>query len=83
MGIAVAFVWTFGTAFVLFQAIKATVGLRVSAEEELQGLDIGEHGASCYPDFVMSGHGSYAGARAAITEQYVPAPIGSEQPAES
>ena len=82
-GIAVAFVWTFGTAFILFQAIKATIGLRVSPEEELEGLDIGEHGASCYPDFVMSGHGSYAGASAAMAEQYAPARLASEQPAES
>jgi Amt family ammonium transporter len=31
--------------------LKATVGLRVSAEEELEGLDLGEHGISAYPDF--------------------------------
>ncbi len=32
-------------------AIKLTVGLRVSAEEEIEGLDIGEHGSLAYPDF--------------------------------
>ena len=31
--------------------IKATVGLRVSAEEEVEGLDLGEHGNLAYPDF--------------------------------
>ncbi len=55
LGVAVAFVWTFGTAFVLFKLIHAVIGLRVSVEEEVQGLDIGEHGSSAYPDFVVSG----------------------------
>jgi len=31
--------------------VKAIVGLRVSAEEELEGLDLGEHGNVAYPDF--------------------------------
>lgn len=59
-GIAACFVWTFGTAFVLFKIIKATVGLRVSEEEERAGLDFSEHGSSAYPDFVVSG-GTYTG----------------------
>ena len=29
------------------------MGIRVSAKEEIEGLDIGEHGNSCYPDFVV------------------------------
>ncbi len=59
-GIIACFVWTFGTAFVLFKIIKATVGLRVSEEEERAGLDFSEHGSSAYPDFVVSG-GTYTG----------------------
>lgn len=55
VGVVAAFAWTFGTAFVLFQVIDKIVGLRVSEKEEVQGLDIGEHGASAYPDFVVSG----------------------------
>ena len=41
------------------------MGLRVSAEEEIEGLDIGEHGNSAYPDFqVASVHsGMVPGAR--------------------
>jgi Amt family ammonium transporter len=31
------------------------VGIRVSAEEEMEGLDIGEHGNVAYPDFVPVG----------------------------
>lgn len=57
-GIIACFIWTFGTAFVLFKIIKATVGLRVSEEEERAGLDFSEHGSSAYPDFVVSG-GTY------------------------
>ncbi|MBI1291626.1 ammonium transporter [bacterium] len=35
---------------IMFFAVKATLGLRVSEEEEFQGLDLGEHGLSAYPD---------------------------------
>ncbi len=59
-GIVACFVWTFGTAFILFKVVKATVGIRVSEEEERAGLDFSEHGASAYPDFVVSG-GTYTG----------------------
>lgn len=55
VGIVVAFVWTFGVAFVLFKIIDAAVGLRVSQDEEVQGLDVGEHGSGAYPDFVVTG----------------------------
>jgi Amt family ammonium transporter len=45
------FVWVFGAALILFYVIKKTVGLRVTKEEELEGLDLSEHGGSAYPDF--------------------------------
>ncbi|GMR04486.1 MAG: ammonium transporter [Thermodesulfobacteriota bacterium] len=51
LGVGVAFVWTFVAAFILFKIIKATVGLRVTPEEEKEGLDLGEHGGNAYPDF--------------------------------
>jgi Amt family ammonium transporter len=51
IGVLSAFVWAFGTGFVLFTLIKKTVGLRVSEEEELRGLDIGEHGMEAYSGF--------------------------------
>jgi Amt family ammonium transporter len=50
VGVVVCGVWSAGTAFVLFAAIKATVGLRVRAEEEIAGLDLEEHGTSAYPE---------------------------------
>jgi len=51
LGIVTCFVWTFTTTFILFKLIQKTIGLRVSEEEELEGLDIAEHGGNAYPDF--------------------------------
>jgi Amt family ammonium transporter len=51
LGAATGFVWAFGLGLILFFLIKKTVGLRVSAEEELKGLDIGEHGNEAYSGF--------------------------------
>jgi ammonium transporter, Amt family len=49
--VGVHFVFVFGAAMLLFLAIKATVGLRVTEEEELAGLDVEEHGHMGYaPD---------------------------------
>lgn len=45
--IAAAFVFS----FIVFAILKATIGIRVSEEEEAEGLDIGEHGQEAYPDF--------------------------------
>ena len=45
-----AFVFTISLVF--WKIIAATVGIRVPAEEEIEGLDIGEHGNVAYPDFV-------------------------------
>jgi ammonium transporter, Amt family len=49
--VGVHFVFVFGAAYLLFSAIKATVGLRVTPEEEMAGLDVEEHGHVGYaPD---------------------------------
>jgi ammonium transporter, Amt family len=50
-GVLAVALWVLPTAFILFKVIKATVGLRVSAQEEDEGLDIGEHGMEAYADF--------------------------------
>lgn len=52
--LAVAF-WVVVTAFIMFKTIKATMGLRVTAEEEISGLDITEHGIDSYADFKSKG----------------------------
>ena len=51
LGVGVAFVWAFGIGLVLFLGISKTIGLRVSKEEELRGLDVGEHGMEAYSGF--------------------------------
>ncbi len=51
VGVGAAFVWAFGLGLALFYALKSTVGLRVSKDEELRGLDIGEHGMEAYAGF--------------------------------
>ncbi|MDD2465488.1 MAG: ammonium transporter [Desulfobulbus sp.] len=51
VGIGTAFVWAFGVSFILFKVIDMTMGMRVSEEEEMIGLDISEHGAHAYNDF--------------------------------
>lgn len=51
VGVLAVAAWTMSTAFVLFKVIERTVGLRVSAAEEEEGLDVGEHGMEAYADF--------------------------------
>ena len=51
VGVLSVFAFTFITAFALFFVLKKTIGLRVSEEEEFQGLDINEHGIESYPNF--------------------------------
>ena len=51
VGVASVFAWTFVAAFVLFKVLGVVMGLRVSAEEEMRGLDIGEHGMEAYAGF--------------------------------
>jgi Amt family ammonium transporter len=55
IGVFACFAWTFTTAFVLFKLIKSTIGLRVSEEEEIEGLDLSEHGAEAYPADLAGG----------------------------
>jgi len=51
VGIVSVFAWAFGLGLVLFLGIKFTIGLRVTPEEELRGLDLGEHGMEAYSGF--------------------------------
>lgn len=49
IGVSAAFLWAFPAALLLAKVIEATAGLRVSEEDELDGLDISEHGGEAYP----------------------------------
>ncbi|HSH70220.1 MAG TPA: ammonium transporter [Deferrisomatales bacterium] len=53
LGIGAAFVWGFGSSFLLFKVIKMVVGIRLSEEDELTGCDFSEHGLSAYPEFIF------------------------------
>ena len=44
--------FVFPSSALAWLAIKKTVGMRVTAKEEIEGLDLGEHGNQAYPDFV-------------------------------
>jgi len=62
LGCASVAIYTAIVMTIVFQLIKATVGLRVSAEEEIMGLDITEHGlTSAYADFLPSYPGTIGG----------------------
>ena len=50
LGIGVAFASVFVVSYAVFWAIKKTIGLRVTAEQEEAGLDIVEHGMFGYPE---------------------------------
>ena len=52
IGVVANFAWVFGTSYALLWVMKKTIGLRVSKEEELEGLDRTEHGAISYPDYI-------------------------------
>lgn len=51
IGIAVVGVTCFSAAYAIFYVLKSTIGIRVSEEEEVKGLDIGEHGMEAYGGF--------------------------------
>ena len=45
--------WAFVTSFLVFKLVDTLVGIRVSPEEEIAGLDRSEHGGEAYPEFVF------------------------------
>lgn len=85
LGILAVGAFTFVSTALVWLALKKTCGIRVSPEEETEGLDIGEHGNIAYPDFspaaiadpsapdtVLSGTGTAPAATAAPAEKAVP-----------
>jgi Amt family ammonium transporter len=51
IGVLAAGALAFPSAFAIFFVLKKTIGIRVSAEEEARGLDVGEHGMEAYAGF--------------------------------
>jgi Amt family ammonium transporter len=55
LGLLAATLWVLPLSFLMFIVISKTIGLRVSAEVEDEGIDMAYHGIPCYPDFVHHG----------------------------
>jgi ammonium transporter, Amt family len=51
IGAATIFIWVFAASFIVWMALKAVIGIRVSEEEEDKGVDISECGLEAYPEF--------------------------------
>jgi Amt family ammonium transporter len=54
IGALTIFVWVFVVSLVVWGIIKAVMGIRVTEEEEYEGVDISECGMEAYPEFVTS-----------------------------
>jgi ammonium transporter, Amt family len=76
IGIVAITAWVSITAFILFFAIKATIGLRVSEDEELAGLDVLEHGSPGYGE----GFGTFRPAVTGGNGSTTPAPVAAPEP---
>ena len=53
-GIGSIFAWVFATSFVVWFVLKKTIGIRVSEEEEYEGVDLHECGLEAYPEFTSA-----------------------------
>ncbi len=51
-GAVVIFGWVFGASFAVWGILKLTLGIRVSEDEELEGMDVHDCGIDAYPEFV-------------------------------
>ena len=54
IGAATIFIWVFGASTVVWSILKSTMGIRVSQEEEFDGVDLSECGMEAYPEFVSA-----------------------------
>ncbi|MCC5887602.1 MAG: ammonium transporter [Gammaproteobacteria bacterium] len=54
LGLAAIFIWTFAVSFIVWTILKMVMGIRVSEEEEYEGVDLSECGLEAYPEFVKS-----------------------------
>ena len=51
VGVASIFAWTFGVSLIVWYVLKLVIGIRVSEEEEYEGVDLSECGLEAYPEF--------------------------------
>ena len=50
-GIVVIFAWTFVTSMIAWFIIKSVIGIRVTEQAEIDGVDASECGLAAYPEF--------------------------------
>jgi Amt family ammonium transporter len=50
-GLGVIFAWTFIASFIVWMILKLVMGIRVTDEEEYEGMDLAECGMEAYPEF--------------------------------
>ncbi|RKZ96157.1 MAG: ammonium transporter, partial [Gammaproteobacteria bacterium] len=56
IGAATIFVWVFGTSFITWSVLKMVMGIRVTEQEEYEGVDLSECGMEAYPEFTNNTH---------------------------
>jgi Amt family ammonium transporter len=66
------FLWAWGITWIIFSVAKRFMKIRVSPEVEIQGLDVPEFGALCYPDFVLAS--THAGGHASVEAAHMMQP---------
>lgn len=54
IGVVAVGAFTLGVGLIAWGIIRLIMGVRVSPEEEMEGLDVGEHGITAYPDFQLA-----------------------------
>jgi Amt family ammonium transporter len=54
IGAATIFIWVFVTSFIVWMILKMVMGIRVSDEEEMEGVDFSECGMEAYPEFTKN-----------------------------
>lgn len=75
LGVACVIAWVTVCMVIIFKALEKTIGLRASATEEIEGLDIHEHGlASAYADFALTSSINNFGGGVSAAAAELPAP---------
>jgi ammonium transporter, Amt family len=69
LGVGAAFVWAFGCGYLLFKLIDVTVGLRVSAAHEMEGLNSAEHGTTLGTGFLQQALSELASGKADLSRR--------------
>ncbi|WP_445158759.1 ammonium transporter [Halomonas sp. E14] len=80
IGAAAIFAWVFLASLAVWLILKATMGVRVSAEEEYEGVDLTECGMEAYPEFSISKVYGGSGGRPQPGGYATAAPIGQPRP---